>query len=258
MVQPDSRLVIVQTQGEHTGKAAKSTRPAQPSSSTTPTPQQQLHPLPSIQAAAVNKSAPTRKKAVTRSVSFAARRVELNSSSSDDEEKQIGAEGLYPLGQTGAEGLHPLGQTGAEGLYPLGQTGAEGLYPLGWLPSHGPQSAAHGTKSAAHGTNSSAAAALQGQAGNCPQGLALTLDNGDAYEGGDTLQAFRALSEVRTHTQCSLGYTALVTEPTECELSAYSSYMGVHRIDLAQTDLAQTDLAPGDVKLANEIHDRRH
>ena len=211
MVQPDSRLVIVQTQAERTGKAAKSTRPAQPNSSANPTkPQQQLHPPPNIHAAAVDKSVPARRKAVTRSVSFAAQRVELNSSSSDDEEKQIGAEGLYPLGQTAAEGLHPLGQTGAEGLYPLG-----------WLPSHGHQSAAHGTKSAAHGTDSSPAEALLGQAGECPQGLALTLDNGDAYEGGDTLQAFHALSEVRTHTRCSLGYTALVAEPTEFKLSAY-------------------------------------
>ena len=202
MIGPTSRLVIIQTREEQAGRSPR--RP-------TPKPEQaagagrrQLLPQGNLKAAPIGSAAPAKRKAVARAVSFATLNVKLNRDSSDEEE----SEGLHMLGT-----LPPQERAKPE---------SQGAVP----PTHGsliesgvPLASSHGAQSAPSAVQSAITAKAVSS-----EGLALSLDNGDAYQSGDMLQGLRALSEVRilllikgmAQSRCPLDFPAFAQ--TSCLL----------------------------------------
>ena len=181
MVGPTSRLVIVQTREEQAGRSPKKSAP-KPEQATGASRRQML-PQRSIKATAVGSTAPAKRKAVARSVSFAARNTELNR----DYDDEGGSEGLHMLGM-----LPPQERAKSEShkVAPLAHGSLTASH-VSLAKSRGSLVIAHGAESALPAVQS----AVKTEAVSS-EGLALSLDNGDAYENGDMLQGLRALSEV--------------------------------------------------------------
>lgn len=219
MVSLKTRLIIVQTAAEQQGRVHKQTQPAASAAVKTSTAATAAAPTGAAAAtvaggegnpaASMGDNPVAGRRKVLRAVSFAPRDIELDRSSFE-ERAQVESDGLYLLGSLPAQRAEsaPHGgglvtfraesaSYGAGLVTPRAESASHGaglVRPRAELASQRAESRADGLTSPAHMTRDLASH----MEGTGADGLAVSLDNGDAYRDGNTLQAFRALSEVRT------------------------------------------------------------